>query len=90
MLIYVSDILNSLATDKNFNYEEQFLPYTIKLGKGEGYLVPQERFTNKEKHTIYISCSVTDDRLWFMTNDNNQNTEQLMIEIGNTEPFEFF
>lgn len=84
------DILNSLATDKSFNYEKQFLPYIIKLGKGEGYIIPQERFTDNTNHTIYISCSVTDDRLWFMTNDNNQNTEHLMIEIGNTEPFEFF
>lgn len=84
------DILNSLATDKSFNYEKQFLPYIIKLGKGEGYIIPQERFADNTNHTIYISCSVTDDRLWFMTNDNNQNTEHLMIEIGNTEPFEFF
>ena len=83
-------ILTSLATDKSFNYEKQFLPYIIKLGKGEGYIIPQERFADNTNHTIYISCSVTDDRLWFMTNDNNQNTEHLMIEIENTEPFEFF
>ena len=83
-------ILNSLATDRSFNYEKQFLPYIIKLGKGEGYIIPQERFTDNKNHTIYISCSITDDRLWFMTNDNNKDTEQLMTKLGNTEPFEFF
>lgn len=84
------DILNSLATDKSFNYEKQFLPYIIKLGKGEGYLVPQERFINTEKHTIYISCSITDNRLWFITNDNSKKTEQLMTKLGNTNFFKFF
>lgn len=84
----IIDFFKAIRTKQTLS--ESLLIEMPKLGKGEGYIIPQERFADNTNHTIYISCSVTDDRLWFMTNDNNQNTKQLMIEIGNTEPFEFF